>query len=122
MIRVSPEAKRSSSVDSVARNRRVIPVLTLLTFLLPATFIAQETPSTMPTEPEIDWIFPLGDRRGGHWQAEVEGRLLDEVHGVWFPSQGLKGRILEVRELPIEMEKGEEAEAGTQEKLRTQRV
>ncbi len=120
---ISPEAKKSSvGVDSASRSSLVILVSTLLAFLLPAHFIAQETSSAMPTEPEVDWIFPLGGQPGGHWQAEVEGRLLDEVHGVWFPNQGLKGKILEVRELLTEEKKTEPDESGAEEKPRTQRV
>ena len=119
---MSPESQQSSGAEGAFRKSRVVLVSTLLALLFPARFITQDTAPSEPTEPEVNWIFPLGSKQGSHWQAEVEGRLLDGVYAVWFPDQGLKGRIREIRHLPVEEEKAEGSEVGTKKKLRTQRV
>ena len=69
----------------------------LLALLLLSHAAAQEKPAPEPTEPEAHWIYPLGGRPDTRLKAEVEGRLLQEVHAVWSPEPGLKGAILEIQ-------------------------
>ena len=94
----------------------------LLVLLLVSHAVAQEMPAPMPTEPEAHWIYPLGGRPGTRLKAEVEGRLLEEVHAVWSPEPGLRGAILEVRPGPERMPEAEEGADGNKGKARTQRV
>ena len=94
----------------------------LLALLLLSPAVAQETPAPMPTEPEVNWIYPLGGRPGTRLKAEVEGRLLEEVHAVWSPEPGLRGAILEVRPGPERMGEVEEGADEDKGKARTQRV
>ena len=79
-------------------------------------------PAPQPTEPEAHWIYPLGGRPDTRLKAEVEGRLLQEVHAVWSPEPDLKGAILEVRPVS-EQEKGSEKSGyGDKKKAPNQRV
>ena len=94
----------------------------LLGLLLLSHAVAQETPAPMPTEPEAHWIYPLGGRPGTRLKAEVEGRLLEEVHAVWSPEPGLRGAILEVRPGPERTPEAEAGADGDKGKARTQRV
>ncbi len=97
------------------------PALVALALLPHA--VAQEMPAPEPTEPEAHWIYPLGGRPDTRLKAEVEGRLLQEVHAVWSPEPGLKGAILEVR--PVSEQKKEGSEKGgygDKDKAPTQRV
>ena len=94
----------------------------LLALLLVSHAVAQETPAPEPAEPEAHWIYPLGGRPDTRVKAEVEGRLLQEVHAVWSPVPGLKGAILEIRPVS-EQEKGsEESGYGDKDKAPNQRV
>ncbi|MDE2965477.1 MAG: hypothetical protein OXU26_16330, partial [Acidobacteriota bacterium] len=94
----------------------------LLALLLLSHAAAQEMPDTEPTEPEAHWIYPLGGRPDTRLKAEVEGRVLQEVHAVWSPEPGLKGAILEVRPVS-EPEKGSgESGYGDKKKAPNQRV
>ena len=94
----------------------------LLALLLLSHAVAQEAPAPLPTEPEAHWIYPLGGRPGTRLKAEVEGRLLEEVHAVWSPEPGLRGAILEVRPGPERTPEAEEGADGNKGKARTQRV
>ena len=94
----------------------------LLALLLLSHAVAQETPAPMPTEPEAHWIYPLGGRPGTRLKAEVEGRLLKEVHAVWSPEPGLRGAILEVRPGPERTLEAEAGADGNKGKAQTQRV
>ncbi len=94
----------------------------LLALLLLSHAVAQETPAPMPTEPEAHWIYPLGGRPGTRLKAEVEGRLLKEVHAVWSPEPGLRGAILEVRPGSERTPEAEAGADGNKGKARTQRV
>ncbi len=94
----------------------------LLALLLVSHAVAQEMPAPEPTEPEAHWIYPLGGRPDSRLKAEVEGRLLQEVHAVWSSVPGLKGAILEVRPVS-EQEKGSgESGYGDKKKAPNQRV
>ena len=94
----------------------------LLALLLLSHAVAQETPAPMPTEPEAHWIYPLGGRPGTRLKAEVEGRLLKEVHAVWSPEPGLRGAILEVRPGSERTPEAEAGADGNKGKAQTQRV
>ena len=94
----------------------------LLALLLLSHAVAQETPAPMPTEPEAHWIYPLGGRPGTRLKAEVEGRLLEDVHAVWSPEPGLAGAILEVRPGLERMGGAEDGAVGNKGKAPTQRV
>jgi hypothetical protein len=91
--------------------------------LLLSHAVAQDMPAPEPTEPEAHWIYPLGGRPDTRLKAEVEGRLLQEVHAVWSPEPGLEGAILEIR--PVSEQKKEGSEKGgygDKGKAPTQRV
>lgn len=109
--------KRSGS-SALATCSGLVPVALLLL----SHAVAQEMPAPMPTEPEAHWIYPLGGRPGDRLQAEVEGRLLQEVHAVWSPEPGLRGAILEVRPVSGQTKKGEKGGYGDKDKAPTQRV
>ena len=110
--------KRSGAATRANRFGPALLALLLLVFHA----VAQETPDTEPTEPEAHWIYPLGGRPDSRLKAEVEGRLLQEVHAVWSPEPGLKGAILEVRPVS-EQEKGSgESGYGDKDKAPNQRV
>lgn len=94
----------------------------LLTLLVLFPVVAQDMPAPMPTEPEAHWIYPLGGRQGTRLEAEVEGRLLQEVHAVWSTEPGLKGAILEVRPVSEEKKGAEESSYGDKDKAPAQRV
>ena len=94
----------------------------LLALLLLSHAVAQQAPAPMPTEPEAHWIYPLGGRLGTRLKAEVEGRLLEEVHAVWSPEPGLRGAILEVRPGPERTLEAEAGADGNKGKAHTQRV
>ena len=94
----------------------------LLALLLISHAVAQEMPAPEPTEPEAHWIYPLGGQPDTRLKAEVEGRLLQEVHAVWSPEPGLRGAILEVR--PVSEQKKESGQSGygDKDKAPNQRV
>ena len=94
----------------------------LLALLLISHAVAQETPAPEPTEPEAHWIYPLGGRPDTRLKAEVEGRLLQEVHAVWSPEPGLQGAILEVRPVSAQKKGAEESGYGDKDKAANQRV
>ena len=94
--------------------------LSALLLLFPA--VAQDMPAPEPTEPEAHWIFPLGGRTGTRLKAEVEGRLLQEVHAVWSTESGLRGAILEVRPVAEQTKEGEKGSYGDKDEAPTQRV
>ena len=96
------------------------PALVALALLSHA--VAQEMPAPEPTEPEAHWIYPLGGRSDTRLKAEVEGRLLQEVHAVWSPEPGLKGAILEVRPVSNQNKESEESGYGDKDKVPNQRV
>ena len=41
--------------------------------------IAQVPESQDPTEPKIDWVFPMGGEQGSSIKVKFEGKLLDGV-------------------------------------------
>ncbi len=94
----------------------------LLALLLLSPAAAQEMPAPMPTEPEAHWIYPLGGRQGTRVEAEVEGRLLQEVHAVWSTESGLRGNILGVRPVAEQTKEGEKGGYGDKGKAPAQRV
>ncbi len=97
-------------------------LLALLALLLVSHAAAQEMPAPEPTEPEAHWIYPLGGRPESRLKAEVEGRLLQEVHAVWSPEPGLTGAILEVRPVSEQKTGSEESGYGDKDKVPNQRV
>ena len=105
---------------AAARATRFGPAL--LALLLVSHAVAQEMPDSMPTEPEAHWIYPLGGRPDTRLKAEVEGRLLQEVHAVWSPEPGLKGAILDVRPVSDQKKGPEESGYGDKDKAPNQRV
>lgn len=94
----------------------------VLAVLLLSHAVAQEMPAPEPTEPEAHWIYPLGGRPDTRLKAEVEGRLLQEVHAVWSPEPGLKAAILEVRPVSEQKKGSEESGYGDKDKTPNQRV
>ena len=118
MNRHYPKAKKKNGSGTPAS----CLLTSLVALLLLSHAVAQETPVPMPTEPEAHWIYPLGGRPGTRLKAEVEGRLLEEVHAVWSPEPGLAGAILEVRPGPERMGEAEDGADGNKGKARTQRV
>ncbi len=94
----------------------------LLALLLVFHAAAQETPAPEPTEPEAHWIYPLGGRPDTRLKAEVEGRLLQEVHAVWSPEPSLKGAILDVRPVSEPKKGSGESGYGDKDKAPNQRV
>ena len=63
--------------------------------------IAQVPESQDPTEPKIDWVFPMGGEQGSSIKVKFEGKLLDGVYAVWSPKEGLWGKILAVQEISV---------------------
>ncbi len=121
MKRHYPEAEKRNGVGTWASCLLTV----LLALLLLSHAVAQEMPAPMPTEPEAHWIYPLGGRQGARVEAEVEGRLLQEVHAVWSTESGLRGAILEVRPVAEQTKEGEGGEKGgygDKDKAPTQRV
>ena len=94
----------------------------LLALLLLSHAAAQEKPAPEPTEPEAHWIYPLGGRPDTRLKAEVEGRLLQEVHAVWSPEPGLKGAILEIQPVSEQENGAGESGYGDKDKAPNQRV
>lgn len=107
------------SKASATRAVRFGPALLVL---LLSHAAAQEMPAPEPTEPEAHWIYPLGGRPDTRLKAEVEGRLLQEVHAVWSPETGLKGAILEVRPVSKKEKGSGESAYGDKDKGPNQRV
>ena len=118
MNRHYPKAKKKNGSGTPASC--LLTSLVALLLLSPA--VAQDMPAPMPTEPEAHWIYPLGGRTGTRLKAEVEGRLLQEVHAVWSPVPGLRGAVQEVRQVSEETKEVEESSYGDKGKAPTQQV
>ena len=56
-----------------------------------------------PAEPQILSVFPLGGQPGAELQASLRGHALDGAYALWFDTQHLPARILDLKpeQLPV---------------------
>ncbi len=81
--------KRALSVAKACLRARW--VLALLFALLTGT-ASSETPKTA-TEPRAFSIFPLGNRAGASYYAQIRGIKLQDAQSLWFETDGIQARI-----------------------------
>ena len=67
------------------------------TWVLSALYAQDSKPRL--TEPRLISIHPLGGKLGSKLSVEIQGYLLDETKGVWFPNSNLTGKIQKINEL-----------------------
>lgn len=70
-----------------------IVILSAFLAMLPISRAAAPKPSPEPT---ISSIQPLGTQPGNTYEATIRGRNLKLARGFWFPTPGIRGRILKV--------------------------
>ena len=83
--------------------------LVLLQFLLVATIawlfvdevVAQYRKNPIPSEPRVDYVFPIGGAQGDQFEVQVEGRLLDGAYAVWSDSTSIQAQVKSVAAIEI---------------------
>ncbi len=73
----------------------MIRIATIAAILILTPTVRAGSPETNP-EPKISSIFPLGSQLGRTYQATIRGHKLQGARGLWFSSEGVRGRVLSV--------------------------
>ena len=85
-----PDKRASPGCEVRARLRTLGTAVLLFTLLAGAAL--SETPKT-ETEPRAFSIYPLGNRRGASYDAQIRGVRLQDAEALWFETDGIEARI-----------------------------
>jgi len=87
---MSPEKRALSSFDATVRLRSVAAATLLLGLLTGTAWPATPKPET---EPRAFSIYPLGNRPGTSYDAQIRGVKLQDAQALWFETDGIQARI-----------------------------
>ena len=83
---------------------RILAVLTLPSFLCLHSQIQAQEKAELTTGPEAISVFPLAAQRGSAFKAQVRGKNLEGLYGVWFAGSGASAQVERVESIELETE------------------
>ncbi len=86
------------------RSSRALAVLALPFFLCLNSQIQAQEKAEPTTGPEAISIFPLAAQQGSVFEAQVRGKNLEGLYGVWFAGTGASARIESVESIEFDVE------------------
>ena len=86
------------------RSSRALAVLTLPFFLCLNSQIQAQEKAEPTTGPEAISIFPLAAQQGSVFEAQVRGKNLEGLYGVWFAGTGASARVESVESIELDVE------------------
>ena len=93
-----------SALSLRRRSNRTLAVLTLPFFLCLNSQIQAQEKAEPTTAPEAISIFPLAAQQGSVFEAQVRGKNLEGLYGVWFADTGASARIEIVESIELDVE------------------
>ena len=86
------------------KSSRVLAVLTLSFFLCLNSQIQAQKKAEPTPGPEALSVFPLAAQQGSVFDAQVRGKKLEGLYGVWFAGAGASARIERVESIELDIE------------------
>ena len=86
------------------RSSRALAVLTLPLFLCLDSQIEAQKKAEPTTGPEAISVFPLAAQQGTAFDAQVRGKKLEGLYGVWFADPGASAQVERVESIELETE------------------
>ena len=86
------------------KSSRVLAVLTLSFFLCLHSPIQAQKKAEPTTGPEAISVFPLAAQQGTVFDAQVRGKKLEGLYGVWFADPGASAQIERVEPIELDIE------------------
>ena len=83
---------------------RILAVLTLPCFLGLHSQIQAQKKAEPTRGPEAISVFPLAAQRGSAFKAQVRGKNLEGLYGVWFAGSGASAQVERVESIELETE------------------
>ena len=86
------------------KSRRVLAVLALPLFLCFNSQIEAQKKAEPTTGPEAISVFPLAAQQGTAFDAQVRGKKLEGLYGVWFADPGVSAQVERVESIELDTE------------------